>query len=495
MSALIKNSFWGGLATVMNMIAGIVAILIGIRLIGSENFGYLTLLLSFTMLFLAVNKGMTTVLVSRLQESHQQENGQAPELIGAGLLYTLLSALMLMTFVYYEGDVVVRALVYFGDDIFLENQIITVLYLLTAATLLELFSMLSASAIEGLGRFDLAAQYNMVYPVSLLTGMCWLMWSEGAPLLTMLASVYFLASLIRFFVAQYVWLKWIGFDGLRPGDIVLGWGRLNDLSRRGVKIQGAGVLTLFVDPLNKMLLNLFVGPAGVTHYDLAVRAATSVQNVFSQGFRSFMALPVHEEGGNSIRLYLKLLAPSLRIAILMYIIAGISFVLIKGMGIVEISSQVIYLFWVIVPSGLAIIAILPLYHILVRRGDLNYIFKLTALLAVCNVIFSILLIPMLGLIGAGVGIIVATLINCASVFHRYSTCVQPIKNIHNIIGQRYFLFGGGLLLIVIVPAIILRLFEWMPVVGLSSAVVMILLASGRMWFELRSIWSQKDEFA
>jgi len=496
MTALIKNLFWGGLSTVLNMVAGIVAILVGIRLVGSDGFGYITLLLSFSLLFLAINKGMNTILVRQLQESYQHSDGQAASLLGAGALYTLFSVLLLILCVLAVGDSFVKGIIYFGEDVLLEKQIVTVLYLLTVATLLELFSMLASSALEGLGRFDLVAQCDAIYSISLLVGMCWLLlWGGEEPMLTTVVSLYLLASLMRFLTTQYAWLKWAGFDGLRPGNIISGLDKLKPLCREGIKIQGAGILTLFVDPLNKMLLNFFVGPAAVTHYDLAVRAATSVQNVFSQGFRSFMALPVDKEGQSTVAIYLKLLGPSLGIASLMYIVAGVCLVLIKGMGLVEFGDNVIYLYWVIIPSGLAIVAILPLYHVLIRRGDLNYIFRLTALLAVCNILFSALSIPLLGLIGAGVGIVVATLANCVSVFRRYSMSVEPIQNVVSILGQRYLSLGVAVVLMVMIPAVILQLFVWSKVIAFSVAMAVILLAGGLICFEARSIWRQKDEFA
>jgi len=495
MSELIQNSFWGGLATVLNMVAGIVALLIGINLVGPEEFGYITLLLSFSILILAVNKGMNTILVCQLQESYQHGDQQAVKLLGAGVIYTMFSALLLMFCVFSVGDGLVSSLVYFGADILLEKQIVTVLYLLTVATFLELFSMLSSSAIEGLGRFDLAAQCNAVYPISLLIGMCWLLFGAvEAPALTTIAAVYLAASLIRFLTVQYVWFKQAGSDALWPVDVVSGWGKLKPLFREGIKIQGAGVLTLFIDPLNKILLNFFVGSAAVTYYDLAVRTATSVQNIFSQGFRSFMALPMDKDGRGTVGLYLKLLGPSLGIASMMYIVAGVSLVLIKGMEIVSFSDNVIYLYWVIIPSGLAIVGILPLYHVLIRRGDLNYIFRLTALLAVCNILFSALFIPLLGLIGAGVGIVAATLVNCVSVFKRYTKNVEPIQDVGDILGHRYLPLAVAMLLMVMIPAIVLQMFVWNPAVALPLAVAFILLAVGMIWLEVRSIWRQKDEF-
>jgi len=496
MSALIKNLFWGGISTAMNMVASIVVILIGIHLVGSDGFGYISLVLSFSLLFLAINKGMNTILVRQLQASYQQMDNQAASLLGGGVIYTLFSALLLICCVVTAGDSFVTGAIYFGEDILLRQQIVAVLYLITVATVLELLSMLSTSAIEGMGRFDLAARYNAVYPIVLLVGMCWLLlWGTGPPVLTAIASLYLLASLVRFLTMQYAWLKWVGFDGLRPGNIISGLSKLKSLFREGIKIQGGGILTLFVDPLNKMLLNFFVGSAAVTHYDLAVRAATSVQDIFSQGFRSFMALPVDKEGESTVAIYLKLLGPSLSVASLMYIIAGVSLVLIKGLGIVTFSDNVIYLYLVIVPSGLTVVSILPLYHVLIRRGDLNYIFRLTALLAICNVLFSALSIPLLGLIGAGTGIVVATLINCVSVFRRYSMCVEPIEGIGDMIGHRYLSLGLVVVSMIMIPAMVLQLFVWNSTIALSVAIAVILLAAALMWLEMGSIWRGKDEFA
>lgn len=493
MSSLINNSFWGGLATGLNMAGGIVAILIGIHLVGSELFGYVTMLLSFSLLFLAVNNGIYTILVRQLHESYLQGDGQSVQLLGAGLAYTFFGVMLLFVLVSLFGESLVATVVYYGHNEIISNEIVTVLYVLALATALDMFSMLAAAAIEGTGRFDLASKCMMSYSSMLLLAMVALLWSTSPITLPVLAMVYLTASAVRFLIIQIVRVAKNGTAGLKPAHLVAGRNSIGRLLGEGVRVQGAGLLSFFIDPVNKMLLNFFIGAAAITHYDLAMRAVTSVQNVFSQGFRSFMGLP-SDQGKSTVKIYLMLLSPSLGMAMLMYIIAEVGLTLLKGLGLIDIGRDVIYLFWVVLPSGVAIVAILPLYHVLIRSGDLNYILRLKAFLALLNVCFSALAIPLIGLLGAGIGIAMATLINAISVYRRFSERIEPIREISTYLSHRKLSLASGFLLMLILPIFILWLFEWCEVSGLALSLTVILVAVCLLLFEVRSVWKRRDEF-
>jgi len=493
MSALIKNSFWGGLATALNMASGIVAVLIGIHLVGSEMFGYITLILSFFLLYVAVNNGIFTILVRQLHESFLQHDGQSGALIGAGLIYTLFAAGLLFTLVYLFGGSLISQVVYFGHDLQLEMEIVATLNLLVAAAVLDLFSMLAASALEGRGRFDLASKCMVTYSTILLAGMVVLLSTPLPVSLEQLAGVYLLASLLRFLVVHAVRFRTVGLMGYKPAHLIAGRQRMKRLLAEGSRIQGAGLLTFFIDPVNKILLNVYIGASGVTHYDLAMRAVTSVQNVFAQGFRSFMALP-EDQGAHTVQVYLMLLGPSLRMAILMYMLTGAGLALLKGLGVIDIDYDVIYLFWIILPSGVAIVAVLPLYHVLIRRGDLNYIFRLKAFLALLNVGISLLMVPLIGLLGAGIGIAVATLINTVSVFRRFSTSVESIGGDAVLAQWKQLPLLVGFVLMLLLPVFILQLFEWSESNALLFALSAMMLAISLLLFEVGRVWKRRGEF-
>jgi O-antigen/teichoic acid export membrane protein len=493
MSSLITNSFWGGLTTALNMTGGIVAVLIGIHLVGSELFGYVTLLLSFSLLYLAVNNGIYTILVRQLQESYQQGDDQSVQLLGAGLVYTFFGVILLFVLVSLFGKSLVATMVYYGHNEIINHEIVTALYVLALATALDMFSMLAAATIEGTGRFDLASKCMMSYSSMLLIGMAALLWSGSPITLSVLAVVYLAASAVRFLIIQIVSVAKNGMAGLKPAHMVAGRNCIGRLLGEGARVQGAGLLSFFVGPLNKILLNYFIGATAVTHYDLAMRAVTSVQNVFAQGFRSFMGLP-SDQGKSTVKIYLMLLGTSLGMAMLMYIIAGVGLTLLKGIGLIDIGHDVIYLFWIVLPSGVAIVAILPLYHFLIRSGDLNYILRLKALLALLNVFVSAITIPLIGLLGAGIGIAMATLINAISVYRRFSERIEPIREISTYLNHRKLSLTCGFVLMLVLPVFILWLFERWEVSGLALSLTIILVSICLVLIEIRSVWKRRGEF-
>jgi peptidoglycan biosynthesis protein MviN/MurJ (putative lipid II flippase) len=64
------------------------------------------------------------------------------------------------------------------------------------------------------------------------------------------------------------------------------------------------------------------------------------------------------------------------------------------------------------------IFVTPLYLSLIGRHDLPFIFRTQAVLALVNVLVSSAAIPLLGLIGAAFGLLVATILNAATIYVR-----------------------------------------------------------------------------
>jgi O-antigen/teichoic acid export membrane protein len=64
------------------------------------------------------------------------------------------------------------------------------------------------------------------------------------------------------------------------------------------------------------------------------------------------------------------------------------------------------------------ILVLPLYNFLVGNEDLFFIFKTQSRLALINILASVALIPILGLIGAAFGLLIATLFNVIAIINK-----------------------------------------------------------------------------
>lgn len=471
----------------------IAALLIGIYLIGSEHFGYMTMLLSFSLLIVAINNGSYTILVRHLHEIDESGRGRKEVWLGAGLIYTFVVSALLLLLIAIAGENLIDSVIYFGQDTLLGKEIKSALYLLAVATTFDLFSMLAASALEGAGRFDLAAKGMLFYSVSLITGMLLMLGFAHGVSIPLIACVYLISSIVRVVVMYLVRLRVTGLSGLLPSHVRKGSDCIRSLLSEGGRVQGAGLLTVFVDPMNKMLINFFIGPSAVTHYDLAMRAVTSVQNVFAQGFRSFMA--VSSSGTTSVTsIYRMILGHALGMAMLMYVIAATALVLLKGMAVIDIGQEVIWLFWIVLPSGVAIVAILPLYHVLIRRGDLNYILRLKAFLAIVNVGFSALAIPVFGLLGAGGGIAMATLINAILVYRRFHTWVEPLEHIASSLRSRSVILAATFVAMISMPQVILVLFRQNASVALVTGVVTIAVSAILLLLEGGSIWRRRSSF-
>jgi O-antigen/teichoic acid export membrane protein len=72
-------------------------------------------------------------------------------------------------------------------------------------------------------------------------------------------------------------------------------------------------------------------------------------------------------------------------------------------------------YFLLLPASLGIIFTAPLYAALIGIRDLAFIFRMHVNLAVLNIAASTLLIPLFGLYGAGVGLMLATAYNAVGI--------------------------------------------------------------------------------
>jgi O-antigen/teichoic acid export membrane protein len=74
-------------------------------------------------------------------------------------------------------------------------------------------------------------------------------------------------------------------------------------------------------------------------------------------------------------------------------------------------------------SNLGMIYVTPLYISLIGRGDLRFIFRSQTIVAVTNLMVSVVLIPQLGLLGAAFGLLCATAYNVVAIYLRHERTV------------------------------------------------------------------------
>jgi O-antigen/teichoic acid export membrane protein len=465
-----KNVSWGGLAASVRLVFGLSALFLSIRLVGAEDYGYLALMLAISAFYVALVNSVHTIAVTFAVEYRKSSNSeiQLLHLFRAVWMTTLISIALLVLIAVTLGGEFVRAFVYRGDDLTILQNLDQLLELVAALASFQLVVGGSAAVIEGLGRFDLAARAQMIGPptafVLLVAGFL----MDGRVSLLYVGGCYLAGALIEMVVVTG--LRWrVGFTrALWPSTTSLSL--ISELLRNGLLLQCASILNVFFDPFNKFLLNYFVGPGSVTAYDIATKIVAGIRGLFSGAFRVFLQLAdkLGSDGGEDYR---KVLRYGIVPALLMHGVGGVLLSVLSNFWLGGEVKGLLLFYFLLLPASLGIIFAAPLYAALIGIRDLSFIFRMHVNLAVLNLVASTLLIPLLGLHGAGVGLMLTTAYNAVAEYKRYLRRVGPIQGLVNVATELRTRFVLTALLCLATPLVDRLVVGGMPLLATQSAIL------------------------
>lgn len=415
-----KNAVWSGTVTGFRALSSLANALFAVRLVGVEDYGYLTALLSVFVLFLSLNTSLYTVLVTRLMPPAIREDARArSEILASTVLVTAISIVLL---------ILITSLTFWLEPPFLNSVKYPSMGLafltMGALVVIQILATLQAAIIEASGRLDLAMKAQLFGPFVLLTLLC----ISFLLRLSLTASDY-MALLFASACIDLVLLWVVRRIRLRLTVLQIGTypsiARLKELLHSGGVLQATSLMNLFLEPLNKLLLNHFIGPVAVTTYDLAMKVIWGIQGLFGAAMRVFLHL-AHQDGATMGRTYTRVIFLIAVPALVMHTVGAILLSWIAHRWVNIQAPQLMIFYAIATLSNLGMIFITPLYTSLISRGDLRFIFRTQAILALSNIFISVGAIPFLGLAGAGIGLLAATIYNVSAIYFRYGRQVGPV---------------------------------------------------------------------
>lgn len=417
MATLFRNASWSGATAAFRAATGLINALLAIRLLGVGDYGHVATLLSLFVLYLSLNSSVFTVLVAKLMAPRTTDASvDSSAMLAAATIFSVASIVLLVIVTFLVTELAPRLLSLdtFGDAFSMEiRRVILLMGVLTAT---QVVVALHSALIESAGRLDLAMKWQLIGPTVVLTALSLSLFTE----LPITASGYVVAlwagSLTDLFMLWFVRRK------VMPSSLPF-WssrnrlGGLVHLLKSGSVLQATSFMNMFLEPLNKLLLNHFVGAHAVTLYDLAMKVIWGIQYLFSAAMRVFLHLGSQDEEAVG-RTFSRVIA-----------LVGVPVVILHTLGALFLSwaahhwmaidaAPLMVFFAIATVSNLGMIYITPLYISLIGRGDLHFIFRCQAILAVTNVVVSLMLIPYIGLIGAAFGLLSATIYNVAAIYVR-----------------------------------------------------------------------------
>ncbi|WP_132971928.1 hypothetical protein [Thiogranum longum] len=406
--------------------------ILAIRLLGDEGYGYVVLISTVTMLWVMLNNGFYTVLVRRIIFICADDISALREMILLGLVYTGLSALIfLFIALTSENELMEKVILGSSSNKTSGELSIAFKYALTLIVA-RLFVLYSLALFEGVGRFSTAAKIQLTSPVILLLGLLIMpQLLEGGLTVKMYFQI-FLASLVCELLVSTTMLlisEWPADTGKTSVSRMVG--RLPELIGESIRLQLSNIFSMFVDPLNKLVINHFIGVSQVTSYELVSKIIIAVRGVFSAAFRAFLQL-APDKTLASVQ-YKKVIIYIFLPSIILHMVVFLLFLYGINSGALGVSHQSVQLMLVMLIPSIAIVLVAPLYSLLIGAGDYKYILVLHARLAVLNSIVSVLLVPLIGIIGAGIGVSVATIYNGFSVYRRFEMKYGKLGGVFNLV--------------------------------------------------------------
>lgn len=410
-----RNASWSGFSASFRAVYGLLNALLAVRLLGVEAYGHVATLLSLFVLYLSLNSSIFTVLVVKLMAATQEgREAHRQGMLAASLMFVVVS-IALLTLITVSIGLLAPGFISSGipnsgtviDRVVLMMGILTVVQIVTA---------LQSAFVESAGRLDLAMKWQLVGPVLVLVSLV-SMFITKQPIT---ASSY--VALLCVGAVADLGLIWMVRRSVLPLSLRTLSGRnampeFTVLLKSGGLLQATSFMNMFLEPLNKFLLNYFLGASAVTFYDLAMKVIWGIQNLFSAAMRVFLHIGSqdHESVGSVFTQVIRLVG----VPVVILHIGGAIFLSIVARYWLSIdAAELVIFFGIATFSNLGMIYVTPLYISLIGRGDLLFIFRSQAILAGTNILVSIFLIPLLGLVGSAFGLLAATAYNASAIILR-----------------------------------------------------------------------------
>lgn len=447
MATHFRNASWSGFAAAFRAASGLFNVLLAARLLGIENYGHVATLLSFFVLYLSLNSGVFTALVMKLMAPDSKEKHAV--MLASSTMFSAMSIAVLFIVTLLVSEYAPR-LMSIEPDTFLNAEIRRVIFVMGVLTTLQIIVAWYSALIESAGRLDLAMKWQLAGPTVVLVILAFFFFAQRSLSALGYVTALLAGALTDLSLLWFVKRKlYVSLSRCALRQRIKG---LRELLKSGGVLQATSLMGMFLEPLNKLLLNHFVGAAAVTIYDLAMKVIWGIQHLFSAAMRVFLHLGSQDQ--EAIWPTFSKVIALVGVPVMILHVVGALFLSWVAHHWLMIGAQELMLFFAIATlSNLGMIYIMPLYISLIGRGDLGFIFRSHLIVAVTNAVVSLFLISHIGVIGAAFGLLAATIYNVKAIYTRCKDCTDKFDRIRDTLrgqGAKYvltvLLFGAAILL-------------------------------------------------
>ena len=280
MKGHLHNATWSGISASFKAAYGLLNVLLAIRLLGAEAYGSLATLLAWFILYLSLNSSIFTMLVVKLMALRHDERERSDVLLASALLTSLSVGFILVCSVLVGMRT--SGVGGLGAGFGLSAPDIPVLMAILVST--QIVTAYQSALLESAGRLDLAMKRQLVGPVVVLALLLFSFLADQ-PLSPAgdvgVLGLGAMTDLSLVWLARRAVMPWTGAMKVSRGT----FNSLKTILRSGGQLQATSLMNMFIEPLNKLLLNHFLGGTAVSVYDLAMKVVWGIQNLCAAAMR------------------------------------------------------------------------------------------------------------------------------------------------------------------------------------------------------------------
>jgi len=293
---LVKNSIFGLIQTIINVLLLFWSVPLFIKMLGSESYGVFALVMVIGNLNTFTNLGLTNALVKFIAEQGKSEDSNIDIVVnlilvlGLTLLPTLI-ALVLNKFILIN-------ILNIPLKIYPEAK--WLYFWVVLANFLLLIGQVFKSILEALQKIYVTSLQQVIYN--------FLYW--GLILVFLYMGLNLPAIGLAIFISAFIWLIITTISSLKEwGKISLNGVKINfkNSMRKqlnyGIKIYTSGLIGFFYEPFSKILISHFIGITEVGFYDIALRLKSQLWGFISKVFYPLFPFIAEQKDKVIIRKY------------------------------------------------------------------------------------------------------------------------------------------------------------------------------------------------
>jgi len=376
---LVKNSIFGLVQGVLNLLLVFWAVPVFIRKLGSESYGVFAIVMVIGNLNTFTNLGLTSALVKFISEQGRTEESNIDIVVNLMMLVGL--TLPLVFIILALSRFVLTDILNIPPKIYGEAKWLFLWVVL--ANFFLLIGQVFKSILDALQKIYITSLQQLIYNL--------LYW--GLILTFLYMGLSLPAIGLAVFMSAFIWLVITIISSLREWGKISFSGVRNNIKdsmrkqlRYGIKIYASGLIGFFYEPLSKILVSNFIGVTQVGFFDIALRLRSQLWGFIAKIFYPLFPFISEQKDKSIVRKYVHdleqktflVVAPVVGIVILL-MHPFIQIWIGKDVEIISITAIFIISFHLIGSS-----TVIPNYQFLMAK-DLA---QKTIILQLSNVVFN-----------------------------------------------------------------------------------------------------------